>query len=95
MFAHGRYRRASSGGKRSHLSNFGTVGGRFAELIVVPPQVAILGVGRLYTRVVLDRGQPVTHAMLPLSVTFDHRAVTGVEAATFLSAVLEDLEKAE
>ena len=82
-------------GQTITLSNFGMVGGRFAELVVVPPQVAILGVGRLYQRVVLDRGQPVAHATLPLSVTFDHRAVTGVEAATFLRAVLEDLERAE
>ena len=82
-------------GQTITLSNFGTVGGKFAELVVVPPQVAILGVGRQYQRVVLHRGQPVAHATLPLSVTFDHRAVTGVEAATFLRAVLEDLERAE
>ena len=80
-------------GQTITLSNFGTVGGKFAELVVVPPQVAILGVGRQYERVVLDRGQPVAHPTLPLSVTFDHRAVTGVEAATFLRAVLDDLEK--
>ena len=82
-------------GQTISLSNFGTVAGKFADLVVVPPQVAILGVGRLYQRVVVDRGQPVAHATLPLSVTFDHRAVTGVEAATFLRAVLADLGKAE
>ena len=82
-------------GQTITLSNFGMVGGKFAELIVVPPQVAILGVGRLYERVVLEEGRPVAHATLPLSVSFDHRAVTGVEAATFLRAVVEDLEKAE
>ena len=81
-------------GQTITLSNFGTVGGKFAELVVVPPQVAILGVGRLYERVVLVGGQPAGHATLPLSVTFDHRAVTGVEAATFLRAVVEDLEQA-
>jgi len=33
--------------------------------------------------------------MLPLSLTFDHRAVTGAEAARFLLAAIRDLEKAE
>ena len=33
------------------------------------------------------------HRMLPLSLTFDHRAVTGGEAARFLRAVIADLEK--
>lgn len=82
-------------GQTITLSNFGTIGGRFAELIVVPPQVAILGVGRRYERMVLDGGRPVAHATLPLSITFDHRAVTGAEAATFLRAVIADLEATE
>jgi pyruvate dehydrogenase E2 component (dihydrolipoamide acetyltransferase) len=33
------------------------------------------------------------HRLLPLSLTFDHRAVTGGEAARFLRAVIVDLEK--
>ena len=82
-------------GQTITLSNFGMVGGKFAELVVVPPQVAILCVGRLYERVVLEHGRPAGHATLPLSVSFDHRAVTGVEAASFLRAAIEDLEKAE
>jgi len=80
-------------GQTITLSNFGTIWGRFAELVVVPPQVAIVGVGRLYERVILKDGQPAAHGMLPLSVTFDHRAVTGAEAARFLRAVIEHLDK--
>lgn len=64
------------------LSNFGTIAGRYATLIVVPPQVAIVGVGRVRER------------RLPLSVTFDHRAITGGMAARFLRAAILDLEKA-
>ena len=41
------------------LSNFGMIGGRFASLVVVPPQVAIIGAGRAEQRVVVDRGQQV------------------------------------
>jgi hypothetical protein len=43
----------------------------------------------------LEHWQTAGHATLPLSVSFDHRAVTEVEAASFLRAVIEDLEKAE
>lgn len=69
------------------LSNFGMIGGRFANLVVVPPQVAIIGAGRAEQRVVADQGQPTIRRLLPLSLTFDHRAVTGGEAARFLVAL--------
>ena len=69
------------------LSNFGMIGGRFASLVVVPPQVAIIGAGRAEQRVVVDQGQQVIRRMLPLSLTFDHRVVTGGEAARFLAAL--------
>jgi pyruvate dehydrogenase E2 component (dihydrolipoamide acetyltransferase) len=82
-------------GQTVTLSNFGMFGGRFADLIVVPPQVAILGAGRAEARVVAIDGKPAVHGMLPLSLSFDHRVVTGVEAARFLNAVIEDLEQAK
>jgi 2-oxoisovalerate dehydrogenase E2 component (dihydrolipoyl transacylase) len=75
------------------LSNFGMIGGRFASLVVVPPQVAIVGAGRAERRVVVNNDQQVVHRMLPLSLTFDHRAVTGGEAARFLAALKSSLEK--
>ena len=77
------------------LSNFGTFGGRYADPIVVPPTVAILGAGRMRDEVVAYQGQAVVHRIMPLSLTVDHRAVTGGEAARFLMAVIADLEKAE
>ena len=80
-------------GQTVTLSNFGMFGGRFADLVVVPPQVAILGAGRAGKRVVAVDGVPAVHRLLPLSLSFDHRVVTGVEAARFLNAVIEDLEK--
>lgn len=75
------------------LSNFGMIGGRFASLVVVPPQVAIVGAGRAERRVVVHDDQQVVHRILPLSLTFDHRAVTGGEAARFLAALKSSLEK--
>jgi pyruvate dehydrogenase E2 component (dihydrolipoamide acetyltransferase) len=74
------------------LSNFGTFGGRYANPIVQPPTVAILGAGRVREAIVAVNGAPVAHPMLPLSLTFDHRAVTGGEATRFIAAVIADLE---
>lgn len=74
------------------LSNFGMIGGRFANLIIVPPQAAIIGAGRISPRAVAHRGQPAVRRMLPLSLTFDHRIVTGGEAARFLVALKSNLE---
>ena len=77
------------------LSNFGSIAGRYGTPVVSPPQVAILGTGRFRNELKLtDKG--ITNAkMLPLSLTFDHRACTGGEAARFLAAVMEDLQKAQ
>jgi 2-oxoisovalerate dehydrogenase E2 component (dihydrolipoyl transacylase) len=75
------------------LSNFGMIAGRYATPIVVPPMVAILGSGRLSRDVVAVEGGIEAHLRMPLSLTFDHRCVTGGEAARFLAAVLRDLEK--
>ena len=75
------------------LSNFGTIAGEFAALVIVPPQVAIVGAGRIRDVAVRGDGGPVMHRMLPLSLTFDHRAVTGGEAGRFLRAFIADLEK--
>jgi len=75
------------------LSNFGAIGGRYASPMVVPPQVAILGAGRIEKRPVVTKdGQLAAHRVLPLSLTFDHRAATGGEAARFLNAVKAALE---
>lgn len=77
------------------LSNFGKFAGRFASPIIVPPMVSILAVGRLYKGVVATNdGKVEVHSILPLSLSFDHRAVTGGEATRFLGAVIESLQQA-
>jgi pyruvate dehydrogenase E2 component (dihydrolipoamide acetyltransferase) len=77
------------------LSNFGTLAGRYATPLVVPPAVAILGSGVLRHDVVAVMGGIEAHLRMPLSLTFDHRCVTGGEAARFLAAVIKDLELEE
>jgi len=74
------------------LSNFGTFAGRYATPVVVSPTVAILGTGRLREEPVVKNGQIIIQNTLPLSLTFDHRAVTGGEASRFLAAVIKYLE---
>lgn len=75
------------------LSNFGTIAGRYSDPVVVPPTVAIIGAGKIRPQVVAVDGKPGIHRVLPLSLSFDHRAVTGGEAARFLGAMMTDLAR--
>ncbi len=70
------------------LSNFGTIAGRYANPIIVPPAVAILGCGKVRLEPVVRENAIVIRKIAPLSLTFDHRAVTGGEASRFLAAVI-------
>lgn len=73
------------------LSNFGMFAGRYATPVVVPPCVAIIGAGRARHQMTPVMGGVEAHKVIPLSVTFDHRAATGGEAARFLRAMMDDL----
>lgn len=77
------------------LSNFGTFAGRYATPMIVPPMVAIIGAGRLRPQLVLKDDKVVTERILPLSLSFDHRAATGGEATRFLATMIADLVLAE
>lgn len=79
-------------GQTLTLSNFGMLGGRHAALIVMPPQVAIIGAGRITDEPGVVDGEVRPCRVLPLSVTFDHRALTGAEATRFLMTMVADLE---
>lgn len=80
-------------GQPSHKVRKNPLGGLFAQLVVTPPQVAILGAGRIEDACLAQDGQPVVRRVLPLSLSFDHRVVTGGEATRFLSAVRAELER--
>jgi pyruvate dehydrogenase E2 component (dihydrolipoamide acetyltransferase) len=60
--------------------------------IINPPQVAILGVGRVVEKPIIEYGQIAKGAMMYLSLTFDHRVVDGAPAAEFLQTVKKRLE---
>ena len=73
------------------LSNFGMIAGRYATPVIKPPCVAIIAAGKARKEVVpvLDGFEALR--VIPMSLTFDHRACTGGEAARFLRAMLDDL----
>ena len=74
------------------LSNFGSMVGRYATPVVVPPMTAIVGVGRSRLEIVpINETETANHMMVPISLSMDHRAVTGGEAARFLQVMVESL----
>jgi 2-oxoisovalerate dehydrogenase E2 component (dihydrolipoyl transacylase) len=77
------------------LSNVGVFAGRYATPIISLPTVAILATGRIREEVVAHQGKIEIHRLLPLSLSIDHRAITGGEAARFLAAVIKDLQEAK
>lgn len=77
------------------LSNFGAIAGQYANPIVLPPTVAIVGIGRITKKVMLDENHtPALHRIIPISLSVDHRAITGGEAARFLRAMMDALAEA-
>lgn len=70
------------------LSNYGAIGGIFATPMLRLPEVAILGIGKLLPKPVVHQGAIAVRTVLPLSLTFDHRALDGAEAQRFLNTLL-------
>ena len=79
-------------GSTFSVSNLGMYGIDAFTPIINPPEIAILGVGRINEKLVrVPRGAEWRHVMT-LSLTFDHRAVDGAPAAAFLQTVGKYLE---
>ncbi len=75
------------------VSNLGGLGTTYFSPIVPWPQVAILGVGRAEMRPVWTDGAFKPRLVLPLSVSYDHRAIDGADAARFARWIAEALEQ--
>lgn len=73
------------------VTNLGGLGIDAFTPVVIPPQVAILGIGRLLERPWVVAGQVLPRTTAWLSLTFDHRALDGAPAARFLAALSECL----
>jgi pyruvate dehydrogenase E2 component (dihydrolipoamide acetyltransferase) len=74
------------------VTSLGSQGVDWFTPIINPPNVAILGVGRVRDAVGFDEELPVRRRALTLSLTFDHRVIDGAPAAEFLAAVKVNLE---
>ena len=66
------------------ITNLGGIGGTYFTPIVNHPEVAILGMSRGQETLQLEDGQVVSRLMLPLSMSYDHRAINGADAARFI-----------
>lgn len=74
------------------VTSLGPAGVDFFTPIVNPPNVAILGVGRIHDGTEWGGDHPIRRQTMTLSLTIDHRAVDGAPGAAFLSSVRELLE---
>jgi|KBSMisStandDraft_5_1062788.scaffolds.fasta_scaffold43342_3 2-oxoglutarate dehydrogenase E2 component (dihydrolipoamide succinyltransferase) len=74
------------------ISNGGVYGSLMGTPILNPPQSGILGMHAIKERVVAVNGQAVVRPMMYLAFSYDHRAVDGKEAVTFLVKVKEAIE---
>lgn len=74
------------------ITNYGHFGGLFATPIINWPDVAIMGFGRIAERPWVHDGKITIRAIVPISLTFDHRITDGVTAARFLARVVDFLE---
>jgi pyruvate dehydrogenase E2 component (dihydrolipoamide acetyltransferase) len=75
------------------LSNLGGIGGTSFTPLVNAPEVAILGISRARMEPVFKDGQFTPRLMLPLSLSYDHRAIDGADGARFLRWVADVFEQ--
>lgn len=75
------------------ITNFGAMGGIFGFPIIHHPEVAILGMGKIYDKPMVVDGKIEIRKVLPLSLSFDHRVVDGAEAVRFMNTVIQLLEE--
>ena len=61
--------------------------------MILPPQVAILGLGRIHQAPVAREGQLAVATILPLSFVFDHRVCDGSYAVRFLNRFIDLVSK--
>ncbi|MEP7152632.1 MAG: 2-oxo acid dehydrogenase subunit E2 [Nitrospira sp.] len=74
------------------VSNMGGLNAGPFTPIIMPPQVAILGVGKGKRTAVYRDGQFVPRVMLPLCVAYDHRLIDGADGARFTNEIVKVLE---
>jgi pyruvate dehydrogenase E2 component (dihydrolipoamide acetyltransferase) len=74
------------------ISNLGMFGIDAFSAVIVPPQAAILAVGRIRDRVAAVDGLPTVRPMMTLTLSSDHRVIDGTRAAMFLQDLAQAIE---
>lgn len=74
-------------GGTSTISNVGSASGAWFTPVINHPEVAILGIGRIEEKAVVENGEVVVRPMLALSLSYDHRLIDGVTAQNALNHV--------
>jgi pyruvate dehydrogenase E2 component (dihydrolipoamide acetyltransferase) len=85
----GRLKPADVAGGTFTITNLGMYNVDAFNAIIVPPQAAILAVGRIADRVIAVNGQPAVRPIMTLTLSGDHRVVDGAQAAVFLNDLAE------
>ena len=77
------------------ITYYGSLGGRYATPIINYPEVAILGIGKIFDEPKVIAGEIKIRKILPISLSFDHRVVDGAYVAQFVNELIHDLENPE
>ena len=82
-------------GSTFSVSSLGAIGGKFFTPIINPPEVGILGISKTFKSLELMNGDIKEISMLPISLSYDHRLINGVEAVKFTSRFCEMMTDSE
>lgn len=91
----GEYTMSTFRGGTFTISNLGPLGVDSFDPIINPPEIAILGIGRVRERPTREDGDIGFESRLTLDLSFDHRVVDGADAARFLETLSEQIASAE
>lgn len=80
-------------GQTFTVSNIGALGGGLGTPIIPPDNTAILAVGRVTDKPVVESGEVVVRPLMPLSLSFDHRVIDGALSRRFMDMVIENLSE--
>ncbi|QJC30402.1 2-oxo acid dehydrogenase subunit E2 [Enterobacteriaceae endosymbiont of Neohaemonia nigricornis] len=69
------------------ISNLGGIRSNFFTPIINAPEVAILGISQSIIKPVWDSQKFIPKLMLPLSLSYDHRVINGVDGIIFLNYI--------
>jgi pyruvate dehydrogenase E2 component (dihydrolipoamide acetyltransferase) len=75
------------------ISSLGGIGGSFFTPIINNPEVAIIGIGKTETKQIFVDEKFIPRAMMPISLSYDHRIIDGAEAARFCQDLKASLGK--